>query len=362
MTPDSPVQGASVPIARLDTISLAKVVANDRKEVNKMLMAFINDGFLYLSLDQVVSITADWDKVVDFMNSYFDQPLNKKMKDDRSSDTIGYEPCGTSAGVARDQVDSYESLKISKSQIDSLSGLTQSVEQDIALFQRFIENSHNATMTILGRLSSLFPNIMPFEAAHDASEKSKSTLAMFRYPRQEPNASLTADVASAGHNKHTDLGTLTFLLTREWGLQVLQASAADAGKDVWAFVEPRAGHAIINVGDSLRFLSGARLKSAVHRVVPVSRLDEHGCPVAEDVDTTNVLQGGHRHSIAYFLRPADKTVYHTSEDKPYTALEWHDKKFDTFRQSRDVQDALGIHTGGMEQGGMLVHTVASAAF
>ncbi|EOD44884.1 putative 2og-fe oxygenase family protein [Neofusicoccum parvum UCRNP2] len=89
---------------------------------------------------------------------------------------------------------------------------------------------------------------------HRVGRPTLSTLSLFLYPKQEGPS------AMVGHGKHTDLGTLTFLLYEQWGLQVLRL---DTG---WA--EPRPGHAASNVGDALRFLSGNRLLSAVRRVAP----------------------------------------------------------------------------------------------
>lgn len=88
---------------------------------------------------------------------------------------------------------------------------------------------------------------------HSLKESSTSTLALFRYLRGLDNE-------AQGHNKHTDLSTLTFLLTKQHGLQVLLP-----GQEGWFSIEPRLGCAIINVSDSLRFLSGRKFLLAVHR-------------------------------------------------------------------------------------------------
>ena len=150
---------------------------------------------------------------------------------------------------------------------------------------------------------------------------------MFRYPRQD-----SLDVG-VGHNKHTDLGTLTFLLCRSPGLQVLSNNPAG-----WHYVVPKPQCAIINVGDTLRFLSGNTLKSAVHRVMPV-----------------NKLQQDHRYSIAYFLRAEDNTEFTDSSGRSVSAKAWHDEKFDVFRESHEEQAKRSILTGGMEQNEALLY-------
>lgn len=185
-------------------------------------------------------------------------------------------------------------------------------------------------MTLLECLTQALGNQIPapLESFHDESQPTTSTMAMFRYPRQTEEEA----AKGVGHNKHTDIGTFTFLLCRQWGLQVLSPV-----ENKWLYVAPKKDHAIINVGDSLRFLTGNRLLSAVHRVLPFTH-----------------RQLEHRHSIAFFLRPADNTVYRDSKNRLVTARSWHDEKFDHFRASHEKQSAECILTGGMERSDRIV--------
>ena len=187
---------------------------------------------------------------------------------------------------------------------------------------------HNIAMVVLSRLSDALAleGGDRFESSHQNDKPSKSTLAMFRYPKQFGKSDMV------GHNKHTDLGTLTVLLCKQWGLQVLSPET-----DTWGFVEPLPGHAIINVGDSLRFLSEKKLLSAVHRVVPRGAYQEEN-----------------RSSIAYFLRPQDGTMYRDSNEVMVSAESWHDTKFNTFRLNHDEQEKDSILCGGMERGEVIV--------
>ena len=203
--------------------------------------------------------------------------------------------------------------------------LSRMVQERHQLFESFISAAHEALLTILG---SLFEYREEEDSSHrllmeshKPEHRSSSTLALLRYPRS-PNA------AAQGHNKHTDVGTLTFLLTKQRGLQVLLP-----GREGWFNVAPRPRCAVINVGDSLRFLSGRRFLSAVHRVVPVA------ANATED-----------RYSIAYFLRPADDVVLRdSSSGRDFTARGWHDFKFDVFRLPHDEQERSGYSTGGMTE-------------
>lgn len=175
---------------------------------------------------------------------------------------------------------------------------------------------------ILSRLSSQLglTGSSRFECYHTDPGPSLSTLGLLHYIKHEEGSTPT----SVGHNKHTDVGSLTFLLAEQWGLQFL---SPDTNR--WEFLEPRPGHAIINVGDSLRFPSGGELASVVHRVVPLRERQ------VED-----------RYSIAYFLRLNDDASFTDSTGRTWTAKGWHDFKFDVFK-SPSTLDAKGQFLTGM---------------
>lgn len=144
----------------------------------------------------------------------------------------------------------------------------------------------------------------------------------------------TAD-GEIGQNMHTDIGSLTLLFAQQWGLQVLcpteaRSQAVNSGSVTdgmeWRFVEPRANHAIINVGDTLRFLSGNRLRSALHRALP--------------------LDTGDRYSIAYFLRPSDDAQFEDSTGEKVSAFDWYLKKNKTYEKPAEMQHE-SILIGGM---------------
>ena len=89
-------------------------------------------------------------------------------------------------------------------------------------------------------------------------------------------------------------------------------------------------HAIVNIGDSLRFLSGLRLKSALHRVVPVAEMEYQ-----------------HRFWIAYSIRPVHGTVFKDSEGGDIKAEDWFNRKLDVMRKSRREQRMDTVLTGGL---------------
>lgn len=156
-----------------------------------------------------------------------------------------------------------------------------------------------------------------FENMHRNEHKSTSALAMMRY--------LGGDLKSSkkiGHQKHTDIGSLTLLFSEQWGLQILPP-----GCGTWCFVKPRKGHAVVNVGDLLRFASGHTLSSCIHQVVPIDNIAD-------------------RYSIAYFLRPENDAEFVDSRGEQVTAKRWHDIKFDEFPAPHEEQTPSVI-LGGM---------------
>jgi isopenicillin N synthase-like dioxygenase len=208
------------------------------------------------------------------------------------------------------------------------SDLTTPVRFKEDRFFSFIDHAHTITLMILSRLSSQLGLLgaSRFEAHHADPGPSLSTLGLLRYPKHGKGpADTTAAPSNVGHNKHTDVGSLTFLLAAQWGLQFLSLMTKR-----WEFIEPRPGHAIINVGDSLHFLSGGELASVVHRVVPLQK-----------------TQDENRYSIAYFLRMNDGVIFSDTTGKMWTAKEWHDFKFGVFKNPSALDTKGQCLTGMM---------------
>jgi len=181
---------------------------------------------------------------------------------------------------------------------------------DIAILENAIAGCNIVTKTILSALSTGLglTGAARFENSHRNDRPSTTTLAMMHYVPSDP----TID-QKIGHQKHTDISSLTLLFSEQWGLQIRPPRAREFG-----FVKPKEGCAIVNVGDSLRFASGHKMQSCIHRVVPF--------------DPTE-----HRYSIAYFLRAEDETMFTDSEGRYITAGQWHDEKFFAFTDLPHMQ-------------------------
>ncbi|OWY45646.1 hypothetical protein AA0118_g10866 [Alternaria tenuissima] len=316
---------SNLKVAYLETIDFAKLLAHEEHEVAKLMSACTTAGFFYVNLQGQSSrgLLEDEDSMYKAMEEFFDQPFDTKMQDDRGTHKHGYKPAGVFAGVKAHTRDNYETLKVARDEIGAKSPvLPSTVKKHPRLFDDFISKSHLVTMTIMHSLSNAL-GANPanrLEQHHRDEADSNTTLVLLRYPR---NLSSTC----VGHNQHTDIGSLTLLFSKQWGLQLVSPETEE-----WEWVAPRPGHAIINVGDSLRFLTDKRLASCMHRVVPTP-----------ETATQN------RYSIAYFLRPENDIEYKDPEGKPISAKEWHDNKYKTFADSHEKQAMNSILMGGMDR-------------
>lgn len=319
------------PLLDLPTIRLDHLRSGSISESKRLIEACRTQGFFYLDLSSDGVLCRQWDEMLAAMKDYFDQPLNIKMLDARQSDNYGYEPQGTEVGPQPDTVDGYETLKISRRELlkGSVDLTTASAQAKTNLFFDFSRNAHAVTMMMLARLSDEMGlgGSDRLETFHSDDVPSLTNLTLLHYPKYDESKG-----SSVGHNKHTDIGSLTFLLAAQWGLQALSPD-----QETWAFVEPRPKHAVINVGDSLRFPSQGQLLSAVHRVIPIHERQSEG-----------------RYSIAYLLRIADDTPFSDVAGKVWSAKEWHDFKFNVFRNPASLDPGMQILTGMMEKDDMHV--------
>jgi len=136
------------------------------------------------------------------------------------------------------------------------------------------------------------------------------------------------------HTPHTDIGSLTVLLSNKPGLQILARNAATA--DDWEFVAPRANCAIINLGDSLSMMTGGKTASALHRVGPLP---------GQPMDT--------RYSFAYLQRPETRTMVQvpgpTGLREEISIEDWVRRKFGMLRKDTYAHGDQWVLTGRQGQ-------------
>lgn len=134
-----------------------------------------------------------------------------------------------------------------------------------------------------------------------------------------------AEPDKVGQIAHTDAGSLSIVFTEVAGLQVLKPN-----EEQWYYIAPKPGHAVVNVGDALRFISGGVLESSLHRIIP-----------------HNDEKGRHKYSIVYLLRPEMDAEFVDAEGITWKGLEWTNKKHAVFRASAEEQ-ATGTYLTGRD--------------
>ncbi|KAK7214324.1 hypothetical protein V2G26_021502 [Clonostachys chloroleuca] len=313
------VSDGHIPNASLETLSFAALERKDSNEISKLAAASTSAGFFYLDfkgskVDKLPEMKRDLLKV---MESYFHQPLDVKLQDYKGHSKRGQ---GTFSGVDREkQEESFEHLAIGSYDLKmNVAGALPALFHEAGkLVPEYIATCEHVVRSLLCCYACILNmSELDLQKHHDQSVKSETILALLSYPGR-----LT-------HQKHTDLGSLTVLFSDQWGLQVFSPSTSG-----WEWVEPREEQAVINVGDGLRFISGKKLFSSVHRVVREGRASSEG----------------HRYSIAYLLRPADNTTFLDAEGIETTAKELAESKYNSYAASHAEQDKSSVLMGGMEK-------------
>lgn len=95
--------------------------------------------------------------------------------------------------------------------------LPGTVKKNVDIFDSLISRSHSIVLKLLESLSTGMglTGGQRFEEKQRADVPARTTMVLFRYPRQ------VHEGAGIGHNMHTDIGSLTMLFCGDYGLQVL---------------------------------------------------------------------------------------------------------------------------------------------
>ena len=140
--------------------------------------------------------------------------------------------------------------------IDGTLVLPKSLQDDAMLLERFSSLCHSVNRTMLSCLSNALEldDASRFENFHHDDRPSETALNIISAPTKRK-------LADMPDTTHTDGGTLTLLFCDQWGIMLEHPETK-----AWAFIEPKPGCAVVNVGDSLQSLSGDKLHSCRHRV------------------------------------------------------------------------------------------------
>lgn len=134
--------------------------------------------------------------------------------------------------------------------------LPPTLKSHTVLLDRFASLCYSINKTMLSCLSDALKldEVSRFENHHRDDQPSDSALNIYSAPAKGKRI----DVPD---NTHTDSGSLTLFFGDEWGIEMEHPETKD-----WAFIEPRPGCGLVNLGDFLQSVSGSKLHSCRHRI------------------------------------------------------------------------------------------------
>ena len=214
-------------------------------------------------------------------------PIEEKLKycaDLENGGNIGYTPLGIrqiSPGV----FNNFEVLNIPKFIPDLERSQPEIVHAHHKEIEHFARQIH---FEIVNRLLSLCAIVLDlpenyFLKSHRYEEKSNCHLRYMQYrPRSHEENAKSGETWFRGH---TDFGSLTLLFYQP--ITALQVRSEADQK--WKWVKPQPESIVVNLADTLEFVTNGFLKSSIHRVV------------APPADQTGLSRLG----VMYFVRPED---------------------------------------------------------
>ncbi|KAI0020137.1 Clavaminate synthase-like protein [Xylariomycetidae sp. FL0641] len=323
----------------LPTISLTRLNAGEEDEIQRLLLSCKTAGAFLLDLSAHESDGADGsiftqaEKVSHLAQDFFELGLEHKLayEMDKWGDMQigGYKATGKHTGVVSGKRDGFENFLVPLNRLLGFQDgvvpgpLPPNFVPQTAVLQDFEEACHGICNSIFSVLSSALDvtGTERFENAHRLDRPSTTSLAMLKYL---PTRALAPD--QVGHMAHTDVGSLTLLFTASPGLEVYSYHTS-----TWVPLTPAPGTVVVNVGDSLRFLSKGVLRSCLHRVVP---------QVSQDTGLSPT-----RFALAFFARPELDAGFTDDAGNAWTGAQWHRRKYRIFRASNCEQLKNSLLTG-----------------
>ncbi|KAF8890194.1 hypothetical protein BD779DRAFT_1671529 [Infundibulicybe gibba] len=314
-----------IPIHPLLIVDYQLILAGDHTEIKRLWGAGTKIGFWYLKNH---GVDEEVDAMFDLGAETLDLPLDEKMRFEQGDSglSFGYKATGANVMDATGQRDTHELINIAKDDALAWPRVARRtypapVHHAMArVVAPFVQKSIAVTSTLINVLNNQLG--LPsgtLARMHPVDARSGSEVRCIRaFPAPPSSCGGDAGV-KLSNGAHTDFGSLSFLHNRLGGLQVLVP-----GAEAWQYVRPIPGHAVCNIGDSLKILSGGILRSNLHRVAPPPGAQAH-------------LE---RFSLVYFARPADSMplraladqsllIAHAPDaglDTGVTAGDWHQRR------------------------------------
>ncbi|KAK2610030.1 hypothetical protein N8I77_003490 [Diaporthe amygdali] len=319
--------------ADLRVVSLQGLLDGDEGAKENLLKACTDLGFFYLDCRDVASgqVMRDVEEMYSLSKSFFDLSQEDKLEwfVDRDHDenlVMGYKPAGHGNGPVEGIKDGFEGLMlfehpISKIQDPSLFPGPKAIATRLAPLKQATSTFRDISILLLTRLSSALglTENLAYQQYHRKDAVCPTALGLLKYTIADVEPDKVGQIA------HSDAGSLSIVFTEVAGLQVLKPN-----EEQWYYIAPKPGHAVVNVGDALRFISGGVLESSLHRIIP--HKDE---------------KGRHKYSIVYLLRPEMDAEFVDAEGVTWKGLEWTNKKHAVFRATAEEQ-AKGTYLTGRD--------------
>ncbi|KAI1270304.1 Clavaminate synthase-like protein [Xylariaceae sp. FL1019] len=322
-----------VPVAKIDTISLADLRSLDDTAGQKLFASCKELGFFMLDLteDEVGKTMVDViDRLFDISRCLMDLSEEEKMRyfHDIPKSFLGFKPRGV-ARTEHNQPDRFEWFNIG---CDGLTGtgplqpLPPIMKNNLALLKAFRDFGQDIITLIFDALASRLGISTESFTTLNSPDQVSGTIIRFI----KSFASPTEEDMSTSMIHHTDVGTITLLANTLGGLQILKPGGDPMDPKAWQWLQPRPGCLIVNLGDAMVQWTSGALRSNVHRI-------NHAPGSQRFVD---------RYSLGLFIRPnrdAPMNPLTGDGDKTQlTAWEWEVRKLMGFQR----EERNGVDKGG----------------
>ncbi|GAB1194371.1 hypothetical protein APSETT444_003616 [Aspergillus pseudonomiae] len=320
--------------AGLPVISVKDLLNDDRKAAQDLFQACTSLGFFYLDCRDHPSgqLIDQIHEVAETSLRFFDLPQSEKDQwasdcnsyDDEQEYSFMYKPAGRRTGVVEGKKDGWEGILLFEHALSqyrrdvSLPGPAsfQNARSLLETTNTYLGDIGRTVLDSLSRSMNLDPS-HSLARYHKKDFASPTSLEILKYLPYTPESE------KVGHVPHTDMGSLSMVFAEVGGLQVFHP-----GKNAWTFIEPKPGHAVCNIGDSVEFLSGNTLKSSLHRVVPDPRQKDRI-----------------KLSVVYLMRPDTDTVFVDREGREWKSVDWGNMKGKLFLEAGNAAPSSTVLTG-----------------
>ncbi|KAF8154117.1 hypothetical protein B0H34DRAFT_784130 [Crassisporium funariophilum] len=328
----------NVPVQDLLVVDYKLLKAGDKHEVEVLWKAATTWGFWYLKNHDVEPFVEPMFKMG---SETLALPFSEKMRywQGNKGGSFGYRVAGATYTDVDGSTDVAEFINVSK--------------DDAMVYPRVVNKAYPTTVN-----ACMESAVRPFIQA--CVDVSRVMLEIFNNKLELPDGALaerhrtetecisesrcirvppTSQDVKIALGPHTDFGSISFLVNRLGGLQVLVPNGGDGE---WKYVKPIPAHAICNIGDALNLLSGGILKSCVHRVVPPpgKQAEHERWSLVYFTRPTNEIHLGALVDQSPLIAQSVKNANTSTYDPQMTAAQWFVKRQTQARTDADKVSTL----------------------